>query len=387
MALNFVTGLGAKKKKDILEYYNNDIKTLFTIENNEFKKMISGRFQTNLITDRQKLLDKAEQELYKAEKLNIGITHLNSPDYPGNLLSIPDPPVVLYYKGSLSKADMNGIAIVGSRDATPYGLKNSHNLAYALAMKGITVISGLAKGIDGQAHQGTLAARQRTVAVLGSGIDKVFPKEHEKLHQQIAELGCLVSEFPIGSAPKSFHFPMRNRIIAGLSVGLVVVEGSKDSGSLYTAQYALEYGREIYAFPGPVQSYNYSGTHLLIKKGAKLIENSSDLLEDLSLVLDLDFLPDNKNYFEQKNTSGVKKNTSDLESINNKTVYDEPKLTLTEIEKQVLKHLSFQNKKPLDVIVEESGLRVEKIISSLNSLSLKGLCTQLYGSYYIRRAI
>ncbi len=372
-----MAGLGAFKKKELLDHYK-DIKTIFSIDDKELVRLL-GIKNSSKAFNKKELLEKAEKEFYETIKLNVGITYIHSNDYPENLLSLPDPPIVLYYKGNLAKSDFNSISVVGCRNATSYGLNNSYRLGYELGQIGITVVSGLAMGIDAEAHKGTLKSNGRTVAVLGCGIDKYFPKANIDLQNIISEKGCIFSEFPIGSYPKSYHFPIRNRIIAGLSVGVVVVEGSKDSGSLYTAQYALDYGREIYAFPGDARSYNYTGTHLLIKKGAKLIENFKDLLEDLSLVLDLDLVSKNKKDFSK--LTGNINNKIKNNKIKNETNSNFENSQLTKEEAIILKYLSVTEKKTFDKIVELSKLKVEEVISGLTSLTFKGLCSKLGNCY------
>ena len=377
LALNLATGINIKKKLELLHYFK-EIKLLFSADQKEIDQLITGKVKSELISNRQGLLEQGEKELEKAVALNVGITHIDAPDYPENLKAIPDPPIALYYKGTLSQDDFNSVSVVGCRNATPYGLKNSYKLGYGLAQNGVTVVSGLAKGIDGEAHKGAIDGEGRTVAVLGCGIDRVYPKEHKELHEVIAQKGCLITEFPIGKEPKGFHFPIRNRIICGLSVGVVVVEGSKDSGSLYTAEFALDYGRELYAYPGPAQSYNYSGTHLLLKKGARLIENSYELLEDLSLVLDLELSSPKKNKKMYPQAKEII-----LNSIEENVDEKEKNLDLSDEENKVMNLLSFE-KKHFDEIVNESQLQVNQISSAITKLVLKDLCIQCDGNYYIR---
>ncbi len=378
LALHLAPGFGPKKKLELLEGVNS-IWDLFSMSSSELARIVTGKALSKFITDRNLLLEKADKEIEKAKKLGISITHVGSQDYPDNLLSIPDPPIAFYYKGQLSENDFNSIAVVGCREASSNGLRNSYRLGKGLAEQDIVVVSGLAKGIDGEAHKGCLEGNGRTVAVLGCGIDKYFPKEHRDLQNQIAHTGCVLSEFSIGSDPIGFHFPMRNRVICGLSVGVVVVEGSQDSGALYTAEFALDYGRELYAYPGPAQSYQYSGTHLLIKKGAKLIENAGDLLEDLSLVLEFPS-------FKIIHPSDQK--PSDPEDGLNKELL---KLNLDKLdslkddEKLVYQYLS-SKEVTSDVIVEQSGLQVEKVMGCLTSLAIKDLCIQV-GNRYLRKSL
>ncbi len=201
--------------------------------------------------------------------------------YPTNLKYIYDPPPTLYVKGNILPEDNIAIAIIGSRRATYYGLKNAENLSFELAAGGITIISGLARGVDSAAHRGALKAGGRTIAVLGSGLNIIYPPENEKLAREILQCGAVISEFPQGTAPLRQNFPRRNRIISGLSLGVVVVEAAKRSGALITANLALEQGREVFALPGKIDSFTSRGTHDLIKQGAKLVESAEDIIEEL----------------------------------------------------------------------------------------------------------
>ena len=201
-------------------------------------------------------------------------------DYPKSLFQIPDPPPFLYLRGKMCSREP-AIAIVGSRRCTTYGELATGRLAEGLARHGVTVISGLARGVDTAAHKGALHAGGRTVGVLGCGIDKVYPPENRKLFDEMAEKGALVSEFPLGTLPLAENFPRRNRIISGLSQGVLVVEAAVNSGSLITAQYALEHGRDVFAVPGNITFASSKGTNRLIKQGAKLVDCVEDILEEL----------------------------------------------------------------------------------------------------------
>lgn len=202
--------------------------------------------------------------------------------YPKILKEISDPPTLLFAKGNLSALDYSGIAIVGSRQASNYGLNNAFNFSKELTQKGFTIISGLAQGVDTKAHQGALDSTGYTIAVMGTGIDKVYPYRNRALAKAIENTGLLLSEFPLGSKPMPYHFPRRNRIISGLSLGIIIVEASLKSGSLITARLGLEQGREIFALPNVVHSPLSKGCNFLIKQGAKLIESTDDILEELS---------------------------------------------------------------------------------------------------------
>ncbi|MBI4372900.1 MAG: DNA-protecting protein DprA [Candidatus Omnitrophica bacterium] len=222
-----------------------------------------------------------ESDRERCAQSGIRILSILDSEYPKNLLTIYDPPLILYVKGALIPEDEIAIAIVGSRYPTAYGIKTTGRFSSELAQRGLTVISGFARGIDAEAHRGALRAKGRTIAVLGCGLDVIYPKEHAKLFEQIAESGALISEFPLATLPQAFNFPQRNRVISGLSKGVLVVEAGLKSGSLITARLAIEEGREVYAIPGPIDSMTSSGTNQLIRDGAKLTVGPEDILEDL----------------------------------------------------------------------------------------------------------
>ena len=214
-----------------------------------------------------------------------------SPHYPPQLRDLYDPPKSLYIEGDINLLKMPMIAIVGSRSASPEGLKNAALFAQALSSAGVLILSGLAKGVDSAAHQATilLGPKQRTAAVLGTGIDVVYPSQNFALSQAISKQGLLISELPMGAGPQAHHFPRRNRIIAALALGVVVVEAAERSGSLITARLAADLGREVFAIPGPIHNANSAGCHLLIQQGAKLVFRPSDVLEELHLCLKTQF--------------------------------------------------------------------------------------------------
>jgi DNA processing protein len=224
--------------------------------------------------------DAGRVEIEAAGRGGFRIVTLSDPAYPRLLREIPDPPPMLYVHGELEGLE-RPIAVVGSRHATAYGVDTTHRLCADLAAVGCTVVSGMAVGIDAAAHEGALAGGGRTVAVLGSGLAKVYPPQHRRLFDRIATRGAVVSEFPIDADPEAHHFPVRNRIISGMSLGTVVVEATRNSGSLITARLAAEQNREVFAVPGSVQSFKSTGTHTLIKEGAKLVENVQDILSEL----------------------------------------------------------------------------------------------------------
>lgn len=222
-----------------------------------------------------------ESDLRWQEQSNHHVMTYHDTDYPARLRELSNPPMVLFIMGDQQVLRTPQLAMVGSRNPTHVGLENAHQFAYHLAMHGLTITSGLALGIDGAAHQGALSANGRTIAVLGTGIDRIYPMRHRDLATQIAETGAVISEFPPGSPAQAKHFPIRNRIISGLSLGTLVVEASMKSGSLITAYAALEQNREVFAIPGSIHNPLARGCHALLRKGAKLVETVSDILEEL----------------------------------------------------------------------------------------------------------
>ncbi|MBN2311401.1 MAG: DNA-processing protein DprA [Candidatus Hydrogenedentes bacterium] len=217
------------------------------------------------------------------EKHGAGLVTLEDPEYPLLLAEIYDPPLVLFTRGALTEADQCCVAIVGTRRATPYGIRMAERFGRELAHRGVTVVSGMAAGIDAAAHRGALEAGGRTIAVLGNGVDVVYPPQHAELMQEIIAHGCVLSQFPMGTEPSRGHFPYRNRLISGLSQGTLVVEAPIKSGALITARHAADQGREVFAVPGQVGVKNSEGPHSLIRDGAKLAETVEDILVELEL--------------------------------------------------------------------------------------------------------
>ncbi len=224
------------------------------------------------------------KELEVAAEKRIRIITFSDSDYPSLLRQIPDPPPFFYMSGSLDGVT-NAVAMVGSRHATPYGLSTTRRLSHDLAKIGFTVVSGMARGIDTAAHEGALGGGGKTIAVLGSGLERIYPAENLPLSKRIAQSGAVISEFSLMAEPDGHHFPMRNRVISGLSLGTVVVEATRRSGSLITARLAAEQNREVFAVPGSVQSFKSTGTHTLIKSGAKLVEHARDIIEEFANIM------------------------------------------------------------------------------------------------------
>jgi DNA processing protein len=297
------------------------------------------------------------QEIENCQKLGISLLTLEDKEYPENLKTISDPPSVLYLKGDLKKEDRISLAIVGTRTASDYGLRIAEKLAKELSEHGITIVSGLAMGIDSAAHKGAIKSKGRTIAVFGNSLEEVHPRSNQKLAGEILRSGgCLMSEFPLGTKPEKWTFPRRNRIISGLSLGVIVVEGAQDSGALITARFGLEQGKEVFAVPGSIETNKSIAPHSLIKDGAKLIENTQDIFEELKHLL-----PATK-----------EKRTAEFKNFD----------ALTHDEKKVLDFLSLE---PLhiDEISEKTDINMQSLSALLLNLELNGFIKQLPGKKFI----
>lgn len=278
--LKSVPGIGNLLYRRLLERFSHPAKVLSA----SAQSLMAVRGMSPKLANavlRHKIPDYALADMAAAKKSNFGIITFDDSDYPPLLRHIPDPPPFLYVYGKLPGGAKN-VAVVGSRSATFYGLDITFKICRDLAEAGVTVVSGMALGIDTRAHQGALAGSGKTVAVLGCGLGTVYPRQNTELFHQIAENGAVISEFPIAAGPEARHFPVRNRIISGICVGTLVVEATQKSGSLITANLALEQGRGVLAVPGSVESFKSTGTHKLIKQGAGLVENAIDVLDHLS---------------------------------------------------------------------------------------------------------
>jgi DNA processing protein len=285
IALNLLPGLGPIAVARALERFDDPGEIAFRLPVEQLTVLgrVSRKAAASIPEARRSLRRRAEQELRAAERLGLRLLVREDEDFPAALAELPDPPPMLYLRGGLPPG-VARIAIVGSRRNTLYGERVAAGLAAGLAEREIEVVSGGARGIDTHAHEGTLAAGGRTIAVLGSGFAAPYPRENVELFDRIAESGAVVSELPLDTPPSRQTFPKRNRIISGLSVAVVVVEATHRSGSLVTARHALEQGRELLAVPGPVTSSRSEGTNGLIQQGAKLVQNVEDVIEELSPV-------------------------------------------------------------------------------------------------------
>ncbi len=318
-----------------------------------------------------------ESEWTRIEKNNFRLICIGDDDYPSNLLKIPDPPAVLFSSGALLDRDLVSIAVVGSRYASPAGIIFAEKLTSDLARNGVTVVSGFALGIDSAAHRGALKAKGRTLAVLGCGLDINYPDVNADLRPAIDRSGALLTEFPLGTPPTPGNFPSRNRIISGLSLGVVVVEAAERSGSLITARFALEQGREVFAVPGVARSMRSTGTHRLIRQGAKLVEGVEDVLEEIRpLIRTAHFSPGDN---DLAGIPGVGKPGSPAPKSTSRAA----PLPQGSLEETILLRILGKVPKHIDEIAQEAKITAQRAAAILLELELRGLVCQLPGKYFI----
>ena len=343
--LSLVPGLGPRSYRELLGAFGLPDKIL-SASLAQLSRVVPGAIAGKILEDGRETRIAAALEWI--EQPGRTLVTLADPEYPQQLFQIPDPPVVLYIIGDPRLLGAASLAIVGSRNCTQQGLTNAERFARALSEAGLVIVSGLALGIDAAAHRGGLAGTSSTVAVLGCGANIVYPPANQKLFAQITETGAIVSEFPLGTPPARANFPRRNRLISGLSRGCLVVEAAVASGSLITARFASEQGREVFAIPGSIHSPLSKGCHALIKQGAKLVESAQDVLEELGLSSRSPFI---------HNSSGV---TNGL-----------------------LQHMGY-DPCTIDILVHRAGLTAEAISAMLLTLELEGKVSSLPGGVYQR---
>ncbi|MGC8862283.1 MAG: DNA-processing protein DprA [Armatimonadota bacterium] len=310
---------------------------------------------------RQKLLGPApaaiERDLKLIDEMQVALIPISSDEYPERLKHIYDPPVLLYCRGRLTEADATAVAMVGSRRATFYGTSVAEKIARDLASSGVTIVSGGARGIDTAAHKGALAAGGRTVAFLGCGVDVTYPSENRKLYDVIAENGAVLSEYPFGAVPEPWRFPPRNRLISGMSLGVLICQSPVASGALITAGYAAEQGRDVYAVPGNIDDERNSGCHALIKDGAKLVDCADDILFELGL--------------RERDGRKSQQLALPLESLKN------------ENERKIAALLSLEPLQ-IDDIIDQTGLPAPLVAGTLTILEMKNVARRVPGNAYVR---
>ncbi len=357
LALVWFSGLGRRRIRRLIDLYSSAAAALA-----QLPPGLAGELRS-----------RAGAEMERLATTGIELITFDSPDFPPQLAQIPDAPLLLCYRGRLEWLRCQSVSVVGSRQASEYGRRAAVGIARDLAEAGVTVVSGLARGIDTAAHRGALESTGSgsTVAVLGTGLDLIYPRENRKLAEEIAERGVLVSEYPLGSPPEKYHFPERNRIISGLSRGVVVVEASQDSGSLITVDFALEQGREVFAVPGSLFSPLSQGPHGLIRQGARLCAGAPDILEELGL------RPSGRSEpapAGRRNEAAVD-GTDRLDPSGDALDHEEERL------------LGFVDRTvglTVDRLAELAQITAASAVAGLLTLEIKGLVRQLPGGLYIR---
>jgi len=354
LGLNLVRQLGSIRIQQLIAHFNGDPELAWNAKEHALKQAgLQNRALAELLHARRSLnLDIEMQKVYRA---GAHLVTMDEDVYPKNLAELPDAPPVLYVRGSLLPTDVRALAIVGTRRATRYGYDAAHRMGYWLANQGVTIVSGLALGIDSAAHQGALEADGRTIAVLGCGIDTIYPPENHELATRIIEQGAIISELPVGVPPTGSNFPRRNRIISGLSSGVMIAEAPERSGAIITAEAALEQGREVFAIPANIFNPMGTGTNRLIQEGAKLVMRASDVLDELNI-----------NYTKHETRVKTRAVAPD-----------------TDIEKQLLHYIE-TDPIHIDELIRISGLSTEEVTATLTILELKGLAQMVGQMQYCR---
>ncbi|MGD2164385.1 MAG: DNA-processing protein DprA [Anaerolineae bacterium] len=350
VGFNRVQGIGPLRLRALLDTYSSIERAWHAAPEQLRDVGLDSRSVTNLVKTRSEI--DLERELERIRNIGVQVLTWESPDYPRLLLETHAPPPVLYVKGELREQDAWAVAIVGTRRASTYGREVTRRLAGSLARNGVTVVSGMARGIDGVAHRAALEAGGRTIAVFGCGIDHIYPAEHRKLARQIAARGALVSDYPLGTPPEGRNFPPRNRIISGLSLGVLVTNAGKTSGALITADFAAEQGRDVFAVPGSILTRGSVGPNQLIQDGAKLVIRGEDILEELNLAM-----------------------AAEQREVRQALPEDETEATL-------LRHLS-TDPTHVDELQQQMDLPISQVTSTLAMMELKGMVRQVGGMKYV----
>jgi len=367
LALALTPGLGPSRIRKLVEHFGS-VARLFQASLTELEATGMRAVSAQALAT-GKSMELAQDELAKAATANARIVSLSDEEYPARLKEIYDPPVILFVRGSVGLLSSPGIAMVGTRHPTPYGTGMAERLAADLAARGLVIISGLARGIDTASHRGAVAAKGKTIAVLGTGIDVLYPKENTRLGEQILALGgAFISEFPMGTPPTPQNFPIRNRIISGMSVGVLVVEAAEYSGTRITSRCALEQNRDVYAVPGNVTNKNSWGPNTLIKQGAKLVATWEDVWEELPTDVQV--------------ALGSMQNESPAPA--SASLF--PDEVHSPHEQKVLKLLKPDQSTHIDELVEmlENEMSSSEIFAALFELELNGKVRQLPGKNFVK---
>ncbi len=376
LALTLVKGVGAKTILRLVSAFGSARHAWEATRNSLLDADVPETLVTNLLKARSSF--DFDKELEKVRKTGATLITLDDGNYPALLRKIDSPPPLLYVLGDLEPTDANGIAIVGTRSASRYGREATYKIAQELARHGITIISGLAQGIDTAAHRGALAVEGRTIGVLGCGIDRIYPEQSKALVNDILQKkrGAIISEFSIGTPPTGTNFPRRNRILSGLGRGVLVAEAPEGSGSLITADFALEQGRDVFALPANINTNGAAGTNRLIQEGATLITEAADILKELTVVV----LPPTNQVMPKAKT--VQRPTRSAP----KKLEPSPVSVPTDLSEheQALYTLLDHTSQHIDDLIRKSGLRTDIVISTITILELKGLAQMVAPMQYCR---
>ena len=363
LALALTPGLGARMAGKLLREFGSP-KAIFNASLTALEAQRLPAAVAQAIHTREPL-SAAAKELAQAEAEGCRLLTWDEPEYPARLREIYDPPPLLYVLGNIDLLNRHIIAIVGARRPTPYGNQMAERLARDLADRGLVIASGMARGIDSSAHKGALgSALGGTIGVLGCGIDVIYPKENRKIFEEMTRRGVIITEFPLGTFPAPQNFPIRNRIISGMALGVVVVEGAQYSGSLITARLAMEFGREVYGVPGNATQPSSFGPNQLIKQGAKLVTSWEDVVEELPTPVRAELVP-------------VETASSEERSL----LVEQ---ALGPIERPLYELLSLDEARQIDEIVELSGLSSSEVLATLFELEMKGVVRQLPGKQFLK---
>ena len=358
IALNMIGKVGPVRLRHLLGYFENPESILKASSDQLLRVEGIGRDTAACLSDWENQVDLVA-ELNRIQEYGCSVVTQQDPLYPPSLREIYDPPMVLYLRGLLEERDHHGIAMVGSRMTTSYGLESARRLAYQIAQAGVTVVSGGARGIDTAAHLGCLRAGGRTIAVIGSGLDIIYPSENIGLFDQIAEQGVVMTQFPFRRKADRQTFPIRNRIVAGMTLGTMVVEANRTSGALITANMAVDYGRQVFALPGRIDSPRSKGCHALIKNGAKLCESAEDILSEFEYLFPPSITPENEDNVTP------------------------PSIPLSD-EETILWKLLEATETHMDVLIRGSQLSAAKVSVVLMGMEMKRLVKRLPGQMYQR---
>lgn len=356
--LNLVPGIGPRHQRSLLDYFG-DPESIFAASLTELECVSGVGPKLARLIHAAKATDHAETEVRTCQQNNYRLLRMGTDEYPENLTEVYDAPLILYCRGEMKAHDNLAVGIVGSRRCTLYGTQQAEKFGRALAIAGITVVSGLARGIDAAAHRGALAGGGRTIAVSATGLNHVYPPEHVELAEQVSQNGAVVCESRLDQQPTSGIFPQRNRIISGLSLGVIIIEANRKSGALHTARHAMEQGREVMAIPGRIDSFASDGCNDLIRDGATLIRNVDDVIEALGPLVE------------------------PVQTEEQQEVRSPRELMLSAQQREIL-DLITSEPQHLDEIIRTAEIGSSRVLATLTILEMKRMVKRLPGSFFVR---